>query len=318
MTEDNNQNNSQDWSDDLLPRKPKLDDQEGTFMPTEKSRQPAEVRPTENFEPNLKPKKSHKGLIILLIILLILIALGVGGFFVYQKYSSQILSLVGIKNNQSEQKTEQKQEEQKDENNLIVEDMQRKAEIAKKEVQKKYSDAFIFQIEAIAKADNVSKIKCSLSDYKETCNNPTESYYIFHFGTLGCKKNSSVLECKKEIEVIIKVKLNENKIVKTMESKYGAPTFFPLKLETIKISYKKAFDILDKNGGKSFKEKYPNNIEEAYPFLQCVSENYAVWLLGYDDPSTHDYILKYIDAKNGKVMNNEDYEKLIKETKKSK
>lgn len=75
--------NSEEWSDNLLPRTPK---NEGAFMPADGSNQPAEVRPIGTPEPNLKPKKSHKGLIISLIVLVVLVALVVSYLMFIPKY----------------------------------------------------------------------------------------------------------------------------------------------------------------------------------------------------------------------------------------
>jgi len=281
MPEENDKNDSsQEWPEDLLPRKPKLDDQEGTFMPPEGTNQPAEVKPTETPEPNLKPKKSHKGLIILLVALLILVGLGIGGWFAYQKYSSQ-LSFLWTK-------------QPVDENDQIVQDMKNKAEIAQKEVRKKYSDAYLVTLESTVKSKGIYIVDAPVQNLHISLK---EDYYLFYFVS---QQN------KKVIVVVISVESNQNKIVKITEESSNVDNLEAItKLYETKISYKKALEIADKNGGDEFKLQN-SEVRQFGPTLGKMNENYAlVWAIAYhvgEISSVKNSFRIRIDAVSGEVL----------------
>jgi len=281
---------------------------EGTFMPSRGLEQPTEVKPTPTPEQSVKPPKSHKRLIILLIVLVILIALGAGGWFAYNKYPSQInsyyskiLILLHLKTEEQkteEQKTEEKKEETKDENTQIVEDIKKKSEIAQTEAKKKYPDAYLYSIEVTAKAKNVNVYAFQ---YKAFGLNPNNTYYGYSFLS---PKN------KKDVLVAFKIDVNNNKIEKFEDMKFSSSTskVSPITIKELKIGYKKALEIADKNGGNEFKTQNSNITQ--YGLYLGNSENSLYWRLNYTGKSKSNKkkgIAIFIDAKTGSLIHKAAY-----------
>jgi hypothetical protein len=288
MLEENKNKNIND------EQKEQLKDSWQTFMSDNKEGQPTEVQsslhtqpqPTESIQ---KPPKSSKKVIVILIVLFILLGLGAGGYFIYSKYSNQIQSIIYPK--KEETKEEVKQQD-KDDNDQIVKDMKKKAEIAQKEVQKKYTDAYLYSVDVYYKVNGVKKFWLEddrdLKSYKNS--------YIFGFSSKSAKKN---------ISVVIGISSQKNKIIDVNEDSddLGFPA---LPIQNIKISYKKALKIADISGGKKFINEN-SNVEQQGPGITSafldIDPNSLGWDIRYvvygKDIKSINFL---INAKNGKII----------------
>ncbi len=265
------ENNPQEWPDDLLPRKTK---DEGTFMPAGGTNQPADVRQTETFKPNLKPKKSHKGSIILLIVLFILIALGLVGFFAYQKYSSRLSFLWS--------------EQPVDENNQIVQDMKKKAEIAQQEVRKKCPDASLAMEYTIINSEGINTNYFPVEKFQSKYGINVENSYEFAFNSSDCNKGFSVF-----------IKFNEDKVTKvlTLSSHQDEKD---LSLDKVKIDYKTVMDTFDKNGGQDYKNQH-TDVVQIGPGLFNAPIYGPCWILAYQT-NQNDRFGLVMNAETGKII----------------
>jgi len=235
----------------------------------------------------LPPPKSNKGCIITFIVfIVILLVVAVGGWFGYKKYSSKISSFFHTKIQQLNPI--------KDENKQIIEAMKKKAEVAQKDVRKKYSDAYLISINPLSNAEGVKGFNAK---YKDINLDTKKTYYSYTFLSPKSKKAIVValnMDPKKD-NIETSVTMNSKKVTSSL----NVPA---LPINDLQISYKRAIEILDQNGGSDFKSKYPS-FSETGPVLSNSNKSGFSWTIAYYDSKSHGKkkIVVTIDPKNGSI-----------------
>ncbi len=261
-----------------------------TASQNEQKQAPAPMMPEDTNTPSnneLPPPKSDKGCIISFIVfIVILLAIAIGGWFAYKKYSPQIAASVKSKLQQINPV--------KDENKQIVEAMKKKAEVAQKDVRKKYSDAYLISVKPLSNAESIESFNTT---YKDINLDAKKTYYSYTF--LSPKS-------KKAIIVVVNMDSKKDKIEASVAVGYKNVTntlnLPALPINELNISYKRALEILDQNGGSEFKSKY-SRITEIGPVLSNSQKNGFIWTIAYYDSKSHGKkrIVATIDPKNGSI-----------------
>jgi hypothetical protein len=249
------ENNNKPFLDE---QQKKLKDGWSSFM-SDKENNPSEAAPAASTQNTNQPKSSKKWLIILIIIIII-IGLGAGGYFAFSKNSLGINSMIWYAMNV-------KTINQPDENQAIVEDMQQKAEIAKKAISFKYPESYLFMV------------------------NVGDSYEFIFFNEIH----------HADVYIKMKTEVNNNDIIEITFSpnNSSAPELLPI--NELKISWKKALEIFEKNGGGKFGDKNPN--AKLFGPILGNKKGFSWLLVVYNSPnSAQDRILMYIDAKSGNII----------------
>ena len=228
-----------------------------------------------------KPKLTRSSVFVLILMLFVLVVFGALMFFIFQKYFIP-KPIINEKSNTLEVDNDVY------ENKWLYSDMQKKANIAKKEVTKKFPDAILTKVEIYAKTDNVDEISFpyeSLRSFKD--NN-----YFFNF--ISSQKNKAAV-------AIMKTDMSENEVIKIFEMPLEIKSD-EIILDNVSVSYKKAWQILDENGGYEFKIQN-SDIEQIGPFLSNKKDE-LVWTCGYIGSGNNrkkSYTLE-IDALNSEIQ----------------
>lgn len=235
----------------------------------------------------LPPPKSNKGCIIAFIVfIVILLLVAIGGWFAYKKYSPKIAASVKSKLQQINPV--------QDENKQIIEAMKKKAEVAQKDVRKKYSDAYLISINPLLNAEGVKGFNAT---YKNINLDTKNTYYSYTFLSPKSKKAivvSANMDPKKD-----NIETSFTMSSKKITSSLNMPA---LPINDLQISYKRAIEILDQNGGSNFKSKYPS-FSEIGPVLSNSKKAGFNWTISYYDSKSHGKkkIVVTIDPKNGSI-----------------
>ncbi len=174
------------------------------------------------------------------------------------------------------------------EDERIISEINEKYNLAKEKVKEKYSNTEpkLVMVQVLKNASE--DVAFSLGEF-ENLKIGSEGHYLY---VLNVSKTKNVL-------VFVKIDSNEiTKIVEVVPRSIGNEVF----LAELGISWSKAWSILNKHGGETFKNKN-ENIRQFGPILVNHEQYGLVWYLGYiqETKSTYKTLIFYIDARSGKI-----------------